>query len=104
MVCKRQKEKITTSKVILAAILLLCVEIIIYAEIVMWKLNDLTSLYVLIGIPGALAAVIWGYYSKSKAENSVGGITYEVAMLEEKAKLGMDLEVIDLDKGEEIAG
>jgi len=37
-------------------------------------------MYALIGIPVALAPIIWGYYSKSKAENTSGGIVYDMAM------------------------
>ena len=43
-----------------------------------------------------MAATIWAYFSKTKVENSAGGIIYEQAMLEQKANLG--LEFIDLEK------
>ena len=37
---------------------------------------------VLIGIPATLIPIIWGYYSKAKAENTQGGITYDMAMMQ----------------------
>lgn len=77
---KQKRKKMSTSKVALAVMFLICVEIIIFSEWVMYNLKDMTALYALIGVPVALAPVIWGYYSKSKAENTKGGITYETAM------------------------
>lgn len=79
----RTKHKLpSTSKLILLGMILLCVQIVIFCEYAMMTLYDASSLYVLIGIPAALAPIIWGYYSKSKAENTVGGIVYDTAMAE----------------------
>lgn len=79
----KQKHKLpSTSKLILLGMILLCVQIVIFCEYAMMTLYDASSLYVLIGIPAALAPIIWGYYSKSKAENTVGGIVYDTAMAE----------------------
>lgn len=71
-----------TSKMILLSMILLCLQIVIFCEYAMLTLGDASSMYVLIGIPAALAPIIWGYYSKSKAENVAGGIVYESAMAE----------------------
>lgn len=62
--------------------ILLCVQIVAFCEYAMMTLCDTSALYVLIGIPAALAPIIWGYYSKSKAENTAGGIVYDTAMAE----------------------
>lgn len=70
----------STSKLILLGVIILCVQIVFFCEYAMLTLYDASSLYVLIGIPAALAPIIWGYYSKSKAENTQGGIVYETAM------------------------
>lgn len=72
----------STSKLILVGMILLCIEIVIFCEYAMMKLYDASSLYVLIGIPAALAPIIWGYYSKAKAENTEGGIRYMTVMEE----------------------
>lgn len=72
----------STSKLILLGVILLCLQIVIFCEYVMITLGDTSSLYVLIGVPTTLIPIIWGYYSKSKAENTVGGITYDMAMRE----------------------
>lgn len=88
----KPKRKIpSTSKLILLGMILLCVQIVIFCEYAMMTLYDASSLYVLIGIPAALAPIIWGYYSKSKAENTVGGIVYDTAM----AEMQMQHETID---------
>ena len=84
---EKQKGKVkrklpSTSKLILLGMILLCVQIVAFCEYAMLTLCDTSALYVLIGIPAALAPIIWGYYSKSKAENTAGGIVYDTAMAE----------------------
>ena len=49
------------------------------------RLCDLSQAYALLGIVASLAPVIFGYYSKSRAENTEGGIVYETAMKEQEA-------------------
>ena len=46
----------------------------------MVELKDTSALYVLLGIPAAMAPIIWAYFSKAKAENTKNGIVYETAM------------------------
>lgn len=70
----------TTSKLLLTGAVLLCLEIVIFCEYVMVKLQDSSSMYVLIGIPASLIPIILGYFYKSKAENTSGGIVFETAM------------------------
>lgn len=70
----------TTSKLLLIGAILLCLEIVIFCEYVMVKLQDSSSMYVLIGIPASLIPIILGYFYKSKAENTSGGIVFETAM------------------------
>ena len=72
----------STSKLILLAVILLCLEIVFFCQYVMIELGDTSAMYVLIGIPVTLVPTIWAYYSKSKAENTVGGIVFETAMKE----------------------
>lgn len=73
-----------TSKLLLIGAVLLCLEIIIFCEYVMVKLQDSSSMYVLIGIPASLIPIILGYFYKSKAENTSGGIVFETAMSQVK--------------------
>lgn len=72
----------STSKLILIGAVLLCLEIVVFCEYVMITLGDTSAMYVLVGIPATLIPIIWGYYSKSKAENTVGGIVYDMAMMQ----------------------
>lgn len=81
---RRTFKKPAWSKIMLAVMVLICLEIIVYAEIVMWKHYDLSALYALVGVAASLAAAIWAYCEKSKAENTKGGIIYETAMQENK--------------------
>lgn len=79
----KQKKKLpSTSKLILIGAVLLCLQIIIFCEYMMWRTGDLQAMYVLIGIAASLTATCIGYFIKSKAENTTGGITYETAMEE----------------------
>lgn len=70
----------STSKLVLFGMILLCLEIVVFSEIFIYQNQDSNGLYALIGIPVALVPVIWGYYSKSKAENTKDGIVYDIAM------------------------
>lgn len=65
---KKQKN-FTTSKILMAALVFIAFEIIIFAEYMMFKTNDLNALYALIGISATLTAGFWAYEHKSKAEN-----------------------------------
>lgn len=58
----------------------MCFQIVLFCEYAIITLADASAMYALIGIPVALAPIIWGYYSKSKAENTSGGIVYDMAM------------------------
>lgn len=84
---KTKRKLPSTSKLVLIGSILLCLQIIIFCELLMWKTGDLSSLYVLIGIAASLTSIILGYYIKSKAENTAGGIIFETAM-EEMRQLG----------------
>lgn len=72
----------STSKLVLLVVILMCLEIIFFCQYAMLEFGDTSALYTLIGIPAVLVPTIWGYYSKSKAENTAGGITYDMAMAE----------------------
>lgn len=81
-----KRKSCSTSKLILLGMILLCLQIVFFCEYAMLTLGDTSAMYVLIGIPAALAPIIWGYYGKSKAENVSGGIVYESAMAEMRSK------------------
>lgn len=90
---KKSRTKIklpSTSKLILLVAFLLCLEIIIFCEYMMVKTGDLSSLYAMIGVASALIPLCLGYYFKSKAENTAGGVTYDMAMLEANQNLNYE--------------
>lgn len=72
----------STSKLILIAVFVMCIEILIFSQYAMLKFGDLAAMYALIGVPVSLIPIVWKYMDKSKAENTVGGITFETAMHE----------------------
>ena len=78
----KKKKKFSTSKLILWATFLMCIQIVLFCEYAIIRLEDASSIYAMIGAPIAFIPVVLGYYSKSKAENTASGITYEMAMLE----------------------
>ena len=81
----------STSKVVLFAVFLLCVEIILFSEYAMITLADTSAMYVLIGVPTTLVPTIISYYHKSRIENTKGGIVYDIAMSEkEQQDIGCD--------------
>ena len=73
-------KKPATSKVALFLTIFITFQIVLFVEYVMLKYGDFSATYALIGIPATLAPSIISYMNKSKAENSVGGITYDSAM------------------------
>ena len=77
---KKHKQLPSTSKLVLIGAVILCLEIIIFAEYAMVKTGDLSGLYAIVGIAATLASVVLGYFFKSKAENTEGGIVYETAL------------------------
>ena len=77
---KKKKKLPSTSKLILIGAVILCLQIIIFCEYMMWKTGDLQAMYVLIGIAASLAATTISYYNKARYENTSGGIVYDTAM------------------------
>lgn len=84
---KREFKLPSMSKLMLFGIIALCLQIVLFSEYAMIKLQDASAMYALIGIPTAAVAAYLGYVQKSKAENTAGGIVYESAMLEKKQKM-----------------
>lgn len=81
----RKSKKISNSKLVLWAMVALVFCIAIWFMYESHRLCDLSQAYALLGIVASLAPVIFGYYSKSKAENTSGGIIYETAMKEQNS-------------------
>ena len=79
----KKKHKLPpTSKLVLLVVFVLSIQIIAFVEFVMLKYGDFSAAYALIGIPVTIVPTILGYYHKSKAENTEGGIIYEKAMMQ----------------------
>lgn len=70
----------STSKIVLWAVIFLNVQILWFVEQTIINTGDTSALYALIAIPATLFPTVWSYYSKSKAENTVGGIVYDTTM------------------------
>lgn len=81
-------KKLQTSKVVLWAMIVLVFSIAVWFMYESHRLADLSQAYALLGVVASLAPVIFGYYSKSKAENTEGGIVYETAMFEQENLIG----------------
>ena len=77
---KPKKKFPATSKVILFFTILICFEIVFFTEYIVIKFDDTNALYTLIGVPTTLIPTILGYFYKSKAENTEGGIVYQMAL------------------------
>lgn len=72
----------STSKLFTILVICIMLEIIIFSEWFMANTGDASALYVLIGIGATMSTTLWGYFIKSKAENTVGGIKYETIIQE----------------------
>lgn len=82
---QKKSRSISNSKLVLWAMVILVFCIAIWFMYESHRLCDLSQAYALLGIVASLAPVIFGYYSKSRAENTEGGIVYETAMKEHEA-------------------
>lgn len=82
---QKKSRNIPTSKLVLWAMVILVFGIAIWFMYESHRLCDLSQAYALLGIVASLAPVIFGYYSKSRAENTEGGIVYETAMKKQEA-------------------
>lgn len=81
---QKKSRSISNSKLVLWAMVILVFCIAIWFMYESHRLCDLSQAYALLGIVASLSPVIFGYYSKSKAENTEGGIVYETAMKEQE--------------------
>ena len=88
---QKKSRNIPTSKLVLWAMVILVFGIAIWFMYESHRLCDLSQAYALLGIVASLAPVIFGYYSKSRAENTEGGIVYETAMKEQEAIINSEL-------------
>lgn len=79
---KRQKKRITTSKLAMWFIFWNCAAVELYSMVAMWHFGDLSALYALLGAVVGQSITYISYNNKSCRENSRGGITYETAMSE----------------------
>ena len=98
---KTKKKKLTTSKLALLIMFFIVFEIVIFTELLMYKTQDLSALYVLIGIPATMILPLWRYYAKSQVENAQGGITYAMAMKESQSQPISDENIVDIETGDE---
>lgn len=74
----------STSKIVLIVAAILCVEILFFCQWMIVKTGDSNALYAMVGVVVSLASIVLGYFVKSTKENTVGGITFESAMLNAK--------------------
>lgn len=98
---RTKKKKLTTSKLALLIMFFIVFEIVIFTELLMYKTQDLSALYVLIGIPATMILPLWRYYAKSQVENAQGGITYAMAMKESQSQPISDENIVDIETGDE---
>lgn len=73
----------STSKLALAYIFASCTVVQIYSMIAMWHFGDLSALYSLIGATVGEAISYCAYAAKAAKENTEGGITHDLAMLQQ---------------------
>lgn len=92
----KPERKVNNSKAALWYIMASCTIVQAYSMIAMWHFADLSPLITLIGATVGEAISYCAYAAKSTKENTEGGITFEMAMIE--AGKDPDLEIIDLNK------
>ena len=79
---KKQIKLPSTTKLIAVYLFIILNVVLIYAMVFMWHFGDLSYLGVLITDVAAQILTFVIYCAKSLKENSVGGIVYDMAMLD----------------------
>lgn len=79
---KKQIKLPSTTKLIAVYLFIILNIVLIYAMVCMWHFGDLSYLGVLITDVAAQILTFVIYCAKSLKENSVGGIVYDMAMLD----------------------
>lgn len=90
----------STSKLIASYLFLILNVVLVYAMVAMWYFKDLTYLGVLITDIAAQVLTYLIYSRKSTVENSVGGITYDMAMAKLKQDNKIEEKIDDSDSDE----
>lgn len=75
-------KKPTTDKLIAIYLFIILNVILVYSMIIMWNFADLSCLGVLITDIAGQVITYYIYAKKATAQNTKGGITYDMAMLE----------------------
>lgn len=93
----RNKIKLpSTTKLVMTYLFILLNTVLIYAMVAMWHFSDLSYLGVLITDIVAQLITFFIYTVKSTKENTVGGITYDLAMKQSNIDMtDMTQETID---------
>lgn len=86
-------KKPTTNKLMAFYLFVILNVIVVYALIAMWHFGDLSYLGALITDIAGQVIVYYIYAKKATIENSKGGITYEMAMLEKQNEFNNENEV-----------
>lgn len=77
----KSKPKLPSTSKLMAAYLFVVLNVVlIYAMVTMWRFMDLTYLGVLVTDVAAQVLTYFIYTKKATIENSVGGITYDMAL------------------------
>jgi len=66
-----KKKKFEFSKLIVFFVFLMCMEILIFSQVLLWNTKDTSALYSLIAIPSTLVPTLVLYYGKAKMENGI---------------------------------
>lgn len=65
----KPKKHFEFSKIIVLITFVMCMEILIFSQVLLYKTMDTSALYSLIAIPSTLVPILFSYFGKSRAEN-----------------------------------
>lgn len=93
-------KKPTTDKLIAIYLFIILNVILVYSMIVMWHLADLSCLGVLITDIAGQVITYYIYAKKATAQNTKGGITYDIAMMEHESSVTNNVSDISSDSAQ----
>lgn len=82
-----KSKKLSTDKLIAIYLFVILNVILMYSMVVMWHFADLSCLGVLITDIAGQVITYYIYAKKATAQNTKGGITYDIAMMEHESSV-----------------
>lgn len=95
-----KSKRLSTDKLIAIYLFIILNVILMYSMVVMWHFADLSCLGVLITDIAGQVITYYIYAKKATAQNTKGGITYDIAMMEHESSVTNNVSDLSSDSAQ----